>query len=103
MSREPIASLRNSWSTGSVAITAAIAIPAVVGFVWLPLHYPGERSPGSGMRSAAPGWSEEILRADYPTTRIEVVPHMLGGASAESYSQRQGCAPPDRCATVRAA
>jgi cytochrome c553 len=92
MSREPVTSLRNPWFTVSVAITAAIAIVAAfVGFVWLPLQHPGEQFHGlwDAICSAAgivrrPLSGEEIIHADYPTTRVEIVPHMLSGASAES-------------------
>jgi cytochrome c553 len=92
MSRAPVASLRNPWFTVSVAITAAIAIVAAfVGFVWLPLQHPGERFDGlwDAICSAAgivhrPPSGEEIVHADYPTTRVEIVAHMLSGASAES-------------------
>jgi cytochrome c553 len=92
MSREPIVSLRNPWFTAGVAITAAIAIvAAVVGFVWLPLSHPSERFYGlwNAICTAAgivrrPPSSEEIVHANYPTTRVEIAPHMLSGASAES-------------------
>ena len=92
MSGERIASLRNRWFTASFGITAAIAIvAAIVGFVWLPLQHPGERFKGvwdaicsaAGLVRAPPS-SAHIVRADYPTTTVEVVPQMLQGASAEA-------------------
>ena len=92
MSGERIASLRNPWFTASVGITAAIAIvAAIVGFVWLPLQHPGERFKGvwdaicsaAGLVRNAPS-SAQIVRADYPTTTVEVVPQMLQGANAEA-------------------
>lgn len=92
MSGERIASLRNPWFTASVGITAAIAIvAAIVGFVWLPLQHPGERFKGvwdaicsaAGLVRNAPA-GEQIVRAGYPTTTVEVVPQMLEGASAEA-------------------
>jgi len=92
VTRDRIASLRNPWFTASVGITAGIAIAAaVVGFVWLPLQHPGERFRGiwdaicsaAGLLRAAPS-GEQIVRADYPTTRVEIDPQMLHGASAES-------------------
>jgi cytochrome c553 len=92
MSSGRIASLRNPWFTASAGITAAIAIvAAVVGFVWLPLQQQGERFHGiwdaicnaAGVVRSAPAGGQ-IVRADYPTTTVEVVPQMLSGASAES-------------------
>ena len=92
MSGERIASLRNPWFTASVGIIAAIAIAAaIVGFVWLPLQHPGERFKGvwdaicsaAGLVRNAPSGTQ-IVRADYPTTTVEVVPQMLQGASADS-------------------
>jgi cytochrome c553 len=92
MSREAIASLRNPWFTASVGITAAIAIVAIItGFAWLPLEQQGERFRGvwdaicsaAGLVQNAPS-AAQIVRADYPTTRVEIVPQMLQGASAEA-------------------
>jgi cytochrome c553 len=92
MSGDRIASLRNPWFTASVGITAAIAIvAAIAGFAWLPLQQQGERFHGvwdaicsaAGLVWTAPSGAQ-IVRADYPTTRVEVVPEMLQGASAES-------------------
>ena len=86
-----VASLRNPWFTISVGITAAIAIvAAIAGFAWLPLEQQGERFRGvwdaicsaAGLVWSAP--SAQIVRADYPTTRVEVIPQMLSGATAES-------------------
>ena len=63
----------------------------VVGFVWLPQQQRGERYRGvwEAICSAAglvrhPPTGESIVRADYPTTRVEIVPRMLAGASAVS-------------------
>jgi cytochrome c553 len=92
MSGDRIASLRNPWFTASVGITAAIAIiAAIAGFAWLPLEQQGERFKGvwdaicsaAGLVRNAPS-NVQIVRADYPTTRVEIVPQMLQGASAES-------------------
>jgi cytochrome c553 len=89
---ERIASLPNPWFTASVGITAAIAIVAVIaGFAWLPLQQQGERFRGvwdaicsaAGLVWTAPSGGQ-IVRADYPTTRVEIVPQMLQGASAGS-------------------
>jgi cytochrome c553 len=91
MSRERVASLRNPWFTASVGITAAIAIvAAIAGFAWLPLQQQGERFHGiwdaicsaAGLVRKSP--SEAIVRADYPTTRVEIVPQLFRGASAET-------------------
>jgi cytochrome c553 len=92
MPGERIASLHNPWFTASVGITAAIAIvAAIAGFAWLPLEQRGERFRGvwdaicsaAGLVWTAPS-GVQIIRADYPTTRVEVIPQMLQGASAES-------------------
>jgi cytochrome c553 len=92
VSQEKVASLRNPWFTASIGITAAIAIvAAVAGFAWLPLAQKGERFRGvwdaicsaAGLVRNAPS-GIKIIRADYPTTRVEVIPQMLQGASAES-------------------
>ena len=92
MTRERIASLRNPWFTASVGITVAIAlVAAVVGFIWLPLQHPGERfkdvwdaiCSAAGLVRNAPSGTQ-IVRADYPTTTVEIEPQMLRGASADS-------------------
>jgi cytochrome c553 len=92
MSPERIASLRNPWFTAGVGLTAAIAIlAAVVGFAWLPLKQPGGRIHGvwyaicsaAGLVRNAPS-SGQIVHADYPTTRVEIIPQMLRGASPEA-------------------
>jgi cytochrome c553 len=92
MNSRGIASLRNPWFTVSVAVTAAIALVAIViGFVWLPLQHPGERFNGvwdaicsaAGFVRNSPSGTQ-IVRADYLTTRVEIAPQMLRGASAES-------------------
>jgi cytochrome c553 len=92
MSEEHVASLRNRWFTASVAITAAIAgIGFVVGFLWIPLAQPGERFRGvwDAICSAAgllhtPSSTAQIVTADYPTTRVEVIPQLLANADAVS-------------------
>jgi cytochrome c553 len=92
MRGQGIVSLHNPWFTASVGITAAIAIVAIIaGFAWLPLEQPGERFRGiwdaicsaAGLVRNAPP-AAQIVRADYPTTRVEIIPQMLEGASAES-------------------
>jgi cytochrome c553 len=92
MRGQGIVSLHNPWFTVSVGITAAIAIvAAIVGFAWLPLEQPGERFRGiwdaicsaAGLVRNAPS-AAQIVRADYPTTRVEIIPQMLEGASAVS-------------------
>ncbi len=92
MNPERIAFLRSRWFTVSVGITAAVAIAgALVGFAWLPLEQPGVHFRGiwdqicsaAGLVYARPA-EEPVVRADYPTTRVEVIPQMLRDASAES-------------------
>ena len=92
MSDERLASSRNRWLTTSVAITAAIALVGfVVGFVWLPLAHPSDRFSGvwDAICSAAgllhkPSSSERIVTANYPTTRVVVIPRMLDNPDAVS-------------------
>jgi len=83
---------RDPWTTTSVGITAAIiVVAAIIGFVWLPHEQPGQqfRSMWDAICSAAgfiqrPASSEAVVKADYATTQVEVVPQMLHGADAES-------------------
>jgi cytochrome c553 len=92
MGPERIVSLRNPWFAASVGFTAAIAIiAAIAGFAWLPLEQQGERFRGvwdaicsaAGLVRNVPS-NAQIVGADYPTTRVEIIPQMLQGASAES-------------------
>jgi cytochrome c553 len=92
MDEERVASLRNRWFTVSVGITVAIALVGLaVGFVWLPLAQPGERSLGvwdaicraAGLLHTTAS-AEQIVSADYPTTRVEVTPKMLDDADPVS-------------------
>jgi cytochrome c553 len=92
MREERVASLRNRWFTISVGLTAAVALVGfLVGFLWVPLAQPGERFRGvwDTICSAAgllhsPSSSQQIVTADYPTTRVEVIPRMLDSADAVS-------------------
>ena len=92
MTRERIAPVRNPWFTASVGITAAIALAAAfVGFIWLPLQHPSAQFKGvwDAICSAAglvrnTSSSEQIVRPRYLTTSVEIDPHMLRSASAES-------------------
>lgn len=92
MSRGSIVSLRNPWFVASVGIAAVVAVAAFgVGFAWLPLQQRGERFHGlwDAMCSAAglarsPPSAAPIVHANYPTTRVEVTPQMLRGASAQA-------------------
>jgi cytochrome c553 len=92
MSEDRVASLRNRWFTTSVGLTAAVALVGfLVGFLWVPWAQPGERFRGvwDTICSAAgllhsPSSSEQIVTADYPTTRVEVIPRMLDSADAVS-------------------
>jgi len=92
MRGQGIVSLHNPWFTASVGITAAIAIvAAIAGFAWLPLEQQGERFRGvwdaicsaAGLVWKAPS-ATQIVRADYPTTQVEIIPQMLRDASADS-------------------
>jgi len=92
VTRERIASVRNPWFTASVGITAAIALAAAfVGFIWLPLQHSSAQFKGvwDAICSAAglvrnASSSEQIVRPRYLTTSVEIDPHMLRSASAES-------------------
>src|SRR4029077_6335903 len=90
MRGQGIVSPHNPWFTAAVGITAGIAIvAAIAGFAWLPLAQPGERFRGiwdaicsaAGLVRNAPS-AAQIVSADYPTTRAEIIPRMLQGASA---------------------
>lgn len=92
MSEERVASLHNRWFTASIGLTAAVALVGfAVGFLWLPLAQPGERfgDVWDAICSAAgllhsPSSSGQIVAADHPTSRVEVVPQMLDNADAVS-------------------
>jgi len=92
MSEERVASLRNRWFTASIGITAGVALVGfLVGFLWLPLAQSGERfrnvwdaicsAAGLLHPSASTG---QIVTADYPTTRVELVPQMFDSVDAVS-------------------
>jgi len=92
MSEPASASPRTAWLAASVTITAAIAVAGIViGFAVLPFSRGAGSSESlwgaictaAGLLRQAPA-SEPVARADYPTTRVEVVPQMLNGASAQS-------------------
>jgi cytochrome c553 len=92
MMRDPLASRGIGWVPVSIGMTAAIAIAAViVGFAWLPLQQRGEEFRGiwdaicsaAGLVQVSPG-TEQVVQADYPTTRIEVTPQMLRNPSPQS-------------------
>jgi len=83
---------RDRWTTTSVGVTAAIVIvAAIIGFAWLPHEQPGQQfrsmwdaiCSAAGLIQHAPA-SEAVVKADYPTTQVQVVPQMLHGADAES-------------------
>jgi cytochrome c553 len=109
MSEERIASLHNRWFTASVGLAVAIAaIGFVIGFLWLPLAQPGERfrDVWDAICSAAgllhdPSSSGQIVTADYPTTRVEVVPQML--ANPDAVSIGRGATLALRCTTCHGA
>lgn len=84
--------LRDGWTTASVGIIGAVAVVAfVVGFAWLPLAAPGGRLQGiwgaicsaAGLFQVVPDGGT-IVKADYPTTQVELTPQTLRGANAES-------------------
>jgi cytochrome c553 len=92
MSDERVVSLHNRWFTTSIAITATVALTGfLIGFLWVPLAQPGERfhdvwdaiCSAAGLLHHASS-REQIVTADYPTTRVEVVPQMLDNADAAS-------------------
>jgi cytochrome c553 len=80
------------WVPVSIGITAAIAVASIiVGFGWLPLQQRGEEFSGiwdaicsaAGLVQVSSG-TEQVVQADYPTTRIELTPQMLRNPSAQS-------------------
>ena len=91
MSERP-ASQGVGWVPVSIGITAAIAVASIiVGFGWLPLQQRGEEFRGiwdavcsaAGLVQVSSG-TEQVVQADYPTTRIELTPQMLRNPSAQS-------------------
>ncbi|HUC69480.1 MAG TPA: c-type cytochrome [Stellaceae bacterium] len=91
MTPEWSAILRSKWFPASVGLTAGVAVAGIlVGFVWLPLADRNEQfhSVWDAICSAAgliqnPA-REPVVEATYPTTRVELTPQMLRGASAEA-------------------
>jgi cytochrome c553 len=92
MTRERLASQGIGWVPVTIGITAAIAVvAAIVGFAWLPLQQRGEEFRGiwdaicsaAGLVQVSPG-TEQVVQADYPTTRIEFTPRMLRNPSPQS-------------------
>ena len=80
------------WVPVSIGMTAAIAVASIiVGFGWLPLQQRGEEFRGvwdaicsaAGLVQVSSG-TEQVVQADYPTTRIELTPQMLRNPSAQS-------------------
>ena len=85
-------SRRSAWLIVSVALTAALVVAGfLIGFAGLPLAGAAGPSQGlwaaictaAGLRGEAAA-SQPVIHADYPTTRVEVIPQMLDGASAQS-------------------
>ena len=91
MNGEKLFSLRNRWFTGSVALTAGIAVlAALVGFVWLPSLQPGGRLQGvwdaicsaAGLVRQAPA-AAAVEAPAFKTSSVIVTPQMLQHPSAE--------------------
>jgi len=92
MTRQRLASQGIGWVPVSIGITAAVAIASViVGFAWLPLQQQGEEFRGiwdaicsaAGLVQVSQG-TEQVIKADYPTTRVDVTPQMLRNPSPQS-------------------
>jgi cytochrome c553 len=87
-----MALIHDRWFTTSVGVTTGIAIAgAVAGFAWLPLAQQSVRFHGvwdaicgaAGLIQAPPA-AQQAVQTNQPTTRVEVTPQMLRGASAEA-------------------
>ncbi len=92
MRSERLFSPRNPWFTGSVAITAAIALVAAgFGFVWLPTIEKNTSFAGmwdaicsaAGVPRPAPA-SESVVQPVFTTTRVMLTPAMLRPSDAEA-------------------
>ncbi len=92
MNGERLVSLRNPWFTGSVAITAAIAIVAAAfGFVWLPSIETNARfagiwdaicsAAGAPRRASTPA---QVVEPDFRTTQVVLTSAMLRPSNAEA-------------------
>ncbi len=83
---------RASWIATSVGVTATVAVAAAVsGFVWFTAIQPNAGFNGvwDAICSAAgvlqtPAIAGPVIPAAFKTTRVEVTPQMLHGASAEA-------------------
>jgi len=90
VNRHWLPSFRDRWTRVSVGITAGIAVvAAIIGFALLPFGQPGEQfhslwdaiCSAAGLVQRSPA-GQAVVQADYPTTRVEVVPRMLRGEDA---------------------